>query len=126
LPLGQSTRIATARQVLRDVLGKIPDDFNVGLRVYANRYSARQKETCTDTSLVSTIAKVDRQRILSIADRLQPRGETPLVYSILQIEWRLRPAGSCLPACTSSLHNVPISRSRRRWRAGRSHLGCGA
>jgi hypothetical protein len=93
LPLGTSTRIATARQVLHDVLAKLPDDFNVGLRVYAHRYGSRQKETCTDTELVSPIAKLDRQRILSIADRLQPRGETPLVYSILQAPGDLKAAG---------------------------------
>jgi len=93
LPLGQSTRIATARAVLRDVLARIPDDFSVGLRVYAHRYSARQKETCTDTELVSKIAPLDRQRILSIVDRLQPRGETPLVYSILQAPADLKAVG---------------------------------
>jgi hypothetical protein len=93
LPLGSSTRIQTARQVLRDVLARIPDDFNVGLRVYAHRYSARQKETCTDTELVGRIAKLDRQRLLAIADRLQPRGETPLVYSILQAPADLKAVG---------------------------------
>jgi len=93
LPLGASTRIATARRVLRDVLTRIPDDFSVGLRVYAHRYGARQKETCTDTELVSKIAPLDRQRILSIVDRLQPRGETPLVYSILQAPADLQTVG---------------------------------
>jgi len=93
LPLGGSTRIEVARRALHDVLEKIPGDFNVGLRVYAHRYSARQKETCTDTELVSPIAPLDRRRILSIADRLQPRGETPLVYSILQAPADLRAAG---------------------------------
>jgi squalene-hopene cyclase-like protein len=93
LPLGASTRIAVARQVLRDVLEKIPDDFNVGLRVYANRFSSRQKETCTDTTLVSKIAKLDRRRILSIVDALEPRGETPLVYSILQAPADLQAVG---------------------------------
>jgi von Willebrand factor type A domain len=91
--LGASTRVETARRTLHDVLAKIPDDFNVGLRVYAHRYSARQKETCTDTELVSPIAPLDRRRILSIADRLQPRGETPLVHSILQAPGDLKAVG---------------------------------
>jgi len=91
--LGTSTRIETARRVLRDVLAKIPDDFNVGLRVYAHRYGSREKATCTDTELVSPIAKLDRQRLLSIAGRLRPRGETPLVYSILQAPADLKPLG---------------------------------
>ena len=93
LPLGASTRIATARQVLREVLDKIPDDLNVGLRVYAHRFGSRQKETCTDTQLVSPIAKLDRRRIVDVASRLQPRGETPLVYSILQAPADLKGVG---------------------------------
>lgn len=91
--LGKSTRIATARQVLRDVLAKIPDDFNVGLRVYARRFSARQKETCTDTELLRPIAKLDRQQIASTVDGIVPRGETPLVYSILQAPADLKAVG---------------------------------
>jgi hypothetical protein len=93
LPLGKSTRIGTARQVLRTVLAQVPDDFNVGLRMYGHRYGSRQKETCTDTELVLPIQKLDRARLLSIVDRTQPRGETPLVYSVLQTPGDLKPLG---------------------------------
>jgi len=93
LPLGKSTRIATARKVLRDVVAKIPDDFNVGLRVYGHRYGSRQKETCTDSELVWPIQKLNRQRLLSIVESKQPRGETPLVYSVLQTATDLRTVG---------------------------------
>jgi hypothetical protein len=93
LPLGASTRIATARRVLRDVIAKIPDDFNVGLRVYGHRYGSRQKETCTDSELVLPIQKLNRDRLLAIVDTRQPRGETPLVYSVLQTVADLKGAG---------------------------------
>ncbi len=93
LPLGKSTRIGTARQVLRSVLAKIPDDFNVGLRLYGHRYGSRQKETCTDTELLLPLQKLDRQRILSIVDNVKPRGETPLIYSVLQTPADLKPLG---------------------------------
>jgi hypothetical protein len=93
LPLGKSTRIATARRVLRDVVAKIPDDFNVGLRLYGHRYGSRQKETCTDSELVVPIQKLDRTRLLSVIDSTQPRGETPLVYSVLQTAADLKAAG---------------------------------
>jgi len=93
-PLGKSTRIGTARQVLRDVLAKIPDDFNVGLRVYANRYSWKDMQhSCTDTQLLLPIEKLDRQRILSTVDNLKPRGDTPLVYSVLQTPADLKAVG---------------------------------
>jgi Ca-activated chloride channel family protein len=72
----------------------LPDDFNVALRVYGHRYSSKSAETCTDTELVVPLAKLDRERILSAASRLRPRGETPLVRSILKTMDDLRTAGS--------------------------------
>ena len=93
LPLGRSTRIAAARAVLKDVLAKLPDDLNVGLRVYANRYASRDKRTCTDTELVAPIEKLDRGRILDIVNKTTPRGETPLVYSVMQAADDLKAKG---------------------------------
>jgi Mg-chelatase subunit ChlD len=93
LPLGKSTRIATARQVLRDVLTRIPDDFNVGLRLYGHRFGSRQKETCTDSELVVPVRRLDRDLISKTVERLRPRGETPLVFSALQAATDLKAAG---------------------------------
>jgi Mg-chelatase subunit ChlD len=93
LPLGKSTRIATAQQVLRDVLKRIPNDFNVGLRLYGHRYASRQKETCTDSELVVPVRPLDRDLISKTVGRLRPRGETPLVYSVLQAATDLKSAG---------------------------------
>lgn len=93
LPLGRVTRIAAARSVLKDVLAKLPDDLNVGLRVYANRYTSRDKRTCTDTELVAPIEKLDRGRILDLVNKTTPRGETPLVYSVMQAADDLKAKG---------------------------------
>jgi hypothetical protein len=84
LPLGKSTRIKTAREVLHDVITRIPDDFHVGLRLYGNRFGSRQKETCTDSQLVIPVQANTRADILKTIDTARPRGETPLVYSVLQ------------------------------------------
>lgn len=92
--LGNSTRIGTARDVLRDLLTKIPDDFNVGLRVYARRYSYKDpKHSCTDTELLVPIQKLDRQRIVSAVANLKPRGDTPLIYSVRQTPADLKAVG---------------------------------
>ncbi len=116
LPLGTSTRIATARRVLRDVVAKIPDDFNVGLRVYGHRYGSRQKETCTDSELVVPIEKLNRQRLLSAIDAKQPRGETPLVYSVLQTAADLKTAGGgsviLITDGEESWHGDPVAAAR--------------
>ncbi len=92
--LGTSTRWKTALDVLKQVVDTLPDDFKVGLRVYGHRYSSKSAETCSDTELVVPLAKLDRTRILAAATRLHPRGETPLVRSILKTMDDLRTAGS--------------------------------
>ncbi len=92
-PLGKGTRMATARAVLRSVVARIPDDFNVGLRFYGHRYGSRQKETCTDSELVRSIEKIDRADLLAKVDAVQPRGETPLIYSVLQTPADLEEVG---------------------------------
>jgi hypothetical protein len=93
LALGRSTRIATARNVLKSVIARLPDDFNVGLRVYGDRYGSKQKETCTDSHLVQPVQKLDRMALQRAIDGARPRGETPLVYSVLQAIGDLEAAG---------------------------------
>jgi hypothetical protein len=93
LPLGASTRIATARRVLAGVLARVPDDFNVGLRLYGHRFGPRQRETCTDSELVVPIRPLDRARLAQVVGASRARGETPLVYSVLQAAQDLKAAG---------------------------------
>ena len=78
--LGKSTRIATARQVLKDLLAHVSDETNVGLRVYGDRYGSKEKQTCTDSHLAAPVQKLDRAALTTLIDGAQPRGETPLVY----------------------------------------------
>jgi hypothetical protein len=82
--LGQLTRWQTALGVLEKVVTALPADYSVGLRVYGHRYSSRAPETCTDSELVVPIAALDRKALLSAARRVKPRGETPLVHSVVQ------------------------------------------
>jgi hypothetical protein len=91
--LGTTTRWQTALDVLREVVGELPDDLMVGLRVYGHRYPSRSAQTCQDTELIVPLAKLDRERIISAAAKLRPRGETPLVRSVLQTVTDLKAAG---------------------------------
>jgi hypothetical protein len=93
LPLGSSTRWQTALDVLDEIVTKLPDDFNVGLRAYSHRHPARSLQTCTDTELVVPIGRLDRARLAAAVKRLKPRGETPLIYSMLQTPGDLKPVG---------------------------------
>jgi hypothetical protein len=91
--LGESTRWDTALAVLKDVASTLPDDLNVGLRVYGHRYPSKSAQTCTDTELVVPLAKLDRNRIFETASKLHPRGETPLIRSVEQTVGDLKQAG---------------------------------
>ena len=91
--LGKKTRWSTAHDVLQQVLATLPGDFNVGLRIYGHRESSRSPKTCTDSELVVPIQKLDQQAILSAADAVKPKGETPLVYSVLQSPDDLKAVG---------------------------------
>jgi hypothetical protein len=91
--LGDSTRWQVALGTLKEVVSTLPDDLNVGLRVYGHRYSSKSAETCQDTELLVPIAKLDREKILNATTNLKPRGETPLVRSVLKTVGDLKAAG---------------------------------
>ncbi len=91
--LGDSTRWQVALATLKEVVSTLPDDLNVGLRVYGHRYSSKSAETCQDTELLVPIDKLDRDKILTAATNLKPRGETPLVRSVLKTVGDLKAAG---------------------------------
>jgi len=91
--LGDGTRWKTALAMLEEVVKDLPDDLNVGMRVYGHRHASKSAETCRDSQLVVPIAKLDRERIVKAASSLRPRGETPLIYSSLQAVNDLKAVG---------------------------------
>jgi hypothetical protein len=91
--LGERSRWQTALDTLKEVVAALPDDLNVGLRVYGHRYSSKSAQTCQDTELVVPIAPLDRERIVATATALKPRGETPLIRSVLKTVDDLKAAG---------------------------------
>lgn len=91
--LGKQTRWATAQAVLKDVVSKLPKDFSVGLRAYGHTLPSTDPKTCTDSALVVPVAPLNPASLLAAAARLAPRGETPLVYSILQTPADLKKVG---------------------------------
>jgi hypothetical protein len=93
LPKEKKTRWDVAVETLDQVLASLPNDFQVGLRAYGHRESSRSPKTCTDTELLVPIRKLDRRAIMGRASRLQPKGETPLVYSALQAPGDLKNVG---------------------------------
>jgi hypothetical protein len=91
--LGKRTRWATAQAVLKDVVTKLPKDYSVGLRAYGHTLPSTNPGTCTDSALVVPVGPLNPDALLAAAGKLAPRGETPLVHSILQAPGDLKAVG---------------------------------
>jgi hypothetical protein len=91
--LGKRSRWDVALDTLQQVLAKLPDDFNVGLRIYGHREASTSPRTCTDSELVMPVEKLNRAGLLDRAKSFKPKGETPLVFSALQAPGDLKAIG---------------------------------
>ncbi|MFQ5721329.1 MAG: VWA domain-containing protein [Candidatus Aminicenantales bacterium] len=78
------SKIAIARRVLTQIINGLPEMMNVGLRVYGHRYPLKDKRACQDTELVVPIRPVVRNQLIETVNNIQPKGKTPLVFSVLQ------------------------------------------
>lgn len=90
---GKKTRWDVALETLDQVLNTLPDDFNVGLRMYGHREPSTSPKTCTDTELLVPVRRLNRPAIMRRAEAFKPKGETPLVYSSLQAPGDLKSLG---------------------------------
>lgn len=77
-------KITIARRVLAETIGGLPDTMSVGLRVYGHRYGLNDPKACTDTELLVPIGPVDKKALVDTVNRIQLKGKTPLVHSVLE------------------------------------------
>ncbi len=79
-------KIRVARQVLKKLVGGLPDEVRIGLRVYGHRYPREPKDrSCTDTQLVVPFQRVDKAAFARFVDSIQPKGQTPIGLSLRQV-----------------------------------------
>ncbi|HUF03918.1 MAG TPA: VWA domain-containing protein [Aridibacter sp.] len=76
--VGEKTRIEIAKEVVRDLIGKLPEDTEVGLRVFGHR----RKGDCSDIEMVSPFARLNRQKLISQVEGIEAIGITPLAASL--------------------------------------------
>jgi hypothetical protein len=91
--MGKKSRWDVALETLQLVLAKLPDDFNVGLRMYGHREASTSPKTCTDSELLAPVETLNRDGLLEKAKAFKPKGETPLIYSALQAPADLKALG---------------------------------
>ncbi len=78
------SKISVAKEILSDALDALPDDLELGLRVYGHR-QARELHDCTDSELMVPLAARNRHEVRRAIASLKPRGQTPLAYSLRQV-----------------------------------------
>ncbi|MGJ7439601.1 VWA domain-containing protein [Aquipuribacter sp. MA13-6] len=80
-----STRIQAAKDALGTIITALPEDLDVGLRVYGHRVpSADKAAACEDTELAVPVGPLDRDGLRATVDGLQALGETPIGLSLQQ------------------------------------------
>lgn len=78
-------RIDIAKEVLSEMVDslKVDKDVTLGLRVYGHQYG-RQFQNCKDTKLEAPFAVNNHETIKAKLNAIDPKGVTPLAYSMLQ------------------------------------------
>ena len=79
-------KIEVAKQVMGDLIRVLPDDIQIGFRVYGHRYNRSPKSrSCTDTELVVPFGPIDRSALLAAVGTITPRGQTPIGLSLSKL-----------------------------------------
>ncbi len=91
-------KITIARRVLAQIINGLPETMNVGLRVYGHRFALNDPRACTDTELLVPIGPVDKAKLIDIVNKVQLKGKTPLVFSVLEAikDFSTMPSGSII------------------------------
>ena len=74
------TKIEIARETLRQVMEELPADLEIGLMAYGHR----RKGDCEDIELLVDPAAAQGAQITGTADKLNPKGKTPLTASVVR------------------------------------------
>lgn len=78
-------KIDAARLVLTDFISELPDEnLNFGLRVYGATTGAMDGGACEDSQLTVAMQGVDKAALLGIVSTTNPKGATPIAYSLQQ------------------------------------------
>ncbi|WP_367715482.1 VWA domain-containing protein [Nitratireductor sp. GISD-1A_MAKvit] len=81
-----TTKIEIARETLRRVMETLPQNTELGLVAYGHR----EKGSCSDIEIAIPPAAGTAGAIADFADRLNPRGKTPLSEAVRQAAAELR------------------------------------
>jgi len=73
-----ATKVASAKKCMSDLVGKLPNDLNVGLIVYGTN----KKRGCEDIDVVQPLGPIDKASIKAKIDKYNATGMTPIAASL--------------------------------------------
>ncbi|MEX2542000.1 MAG: VWA domain-containing protein [Trueperaceae bacterium] len=79
------SRIEIAKEVMAGVIADLPEDVRVAMRLYGHRVHFSEAGACQDSELVFPFGPVDKTRLLQLVAGIQPRGTTPIAFSLRQV-----------------------------------------
>lgn len=82
--LGHSTKLDIAVQTMKDILGLIPQNVSIGLRVYGHKTGFTPRQSCTASELISPITENNAINVYSKLKSVNAIGWTPITYSLKQ------------------------------------------
>ncbi len=82
--LGKESKADMVQDVLQQFLPQIPKQIPVGLRVYGHKCGLTAYHACKASQLVVPISHGHNEYILTKLQDLNPRGMTPITYSLKQ------------------------------------------
>ncbi|MDH5622400.1 MAG: VWA domain-containing protein [Gammaproteobacteria bacterium] len=77
-------KMEVAREVMQEIIQTLPDDTQVGLRIYGHRVREGTAGDCEDSELVAPVATMNRGLLSAAITNVKALGTTPIAYSIGQ------------------------------------------
>lgn len=79
-------KISVARDVMSDLVGRLPEASHAGLLAYGHR----RKGDCSDIESLVALGPLDRKALTSRIQALNPKGKTPITEAVKQAVAELR------------------------------------
>ena len=86
LPAGQRSRMDIAKEVMAQIITRLPDDVRVALRFYGHRIEDKKPGACEDSELVVPFGPIDKTNLLARVRAVKPLGTTPIAYTLRQLK----------------------------------------
>jgi len=77
--------MATAKDVMSQIIKELPDNARVAMRFYGHRIREGRPGDCQDSELVFPFGKIDKPRMLARVQALKALGTTPIAYTLSQV-----------------------------------------